>query len=327
MAPLDYTVIDAFTTERFRGNPAAVILFAGSEFPDDDLLRKLTKEFNLSETAFIVAHPSSTPSRPAFYLRWKTPDGEDVSLCGHATLATAHFLFTKHFASRIAEIDAIDLYTVKSGVLTVSLPKGQDIAGTGVDFSPAISMDFPQIIATRLHEESVDVVEHILAAFAGKAGGEHIRAEDIDYVGRTYNGVVVIVNERVDISKLEQINYNTLGKIDTFIIILSSRTPSSFSVPVHSPVTGEAVIPDYVVRVFAPSGGINEDPVTGAAQTTLSPYWTENRVNGKTVGDKLVGYQAFPGRGGVIQTLWDKERERVILTGRAKTVMSGVVYF
>jgi PhzF family phenazine biosynthesis protein len=72
--------VDAFTTRRFTGNPAAVMLMEG--FPEDALLHAIAAENNLAETAFLV------PDGGDYRLRWFTPKVE-VPLCGHATLASA----------------------------------------------------------------------------------------------------------------------------------------------------------------------------------------------------------------------------------------------
>jgi PhzF family phenazine biosynthesis protein len=72
--------IDAFTSRRFAGNPAAVMVFP--EFPDDAALQAISAENNLAETAFLVADGDG------YRLRWFTPLVE-VPLCGHATLASA----------------------------------------------------------------------------------------------------------------------------------------------------------------------------------------------------------------------------------------------
>ena len=75
--------LDAFTTRRFAGNPAAVVVL--DAFGDDDLLQAVAAENNLAETAFLV--PSAgAPSGGRYRLRWFTPTVE-VPLCGHATLA------------------------------------------------------------------------------------------------------------------------------------------------------------------------------------------------------------------------------------------------
>ncbi|WP_030901319.1 PhzF family phenazine biosynthesis protein [Streptomyces sp. NRRL F-5126] len=84
-------IVDAFTDRPFSGNPAGVVLLGHDRFPPDPWLRDVAAEVNLSETAF--AHPLP-PGGPADWaLRWFTPATE-VSLCGHATLATAHVLRT-----------------------------------------------------------------------------------------------------------------------------------------------------------------------------------------------------------------------------------------
>jgi PhzF family phenazine biosynthesis protein len=72
--------VDAFTSQLFGGNPAAVILM--KTFPDDGLLRQIAAENNVPETAFLV------PDSGNYRLRWFTPTVE-VPLCGHATLASA----------------------------------------------------------------------------------------------------------------------------------------------------------------------------------------------------------------------------------------------
>jgi len=72
--------LDAFTTRRFAGNPAAVMLLDG--FLEDAVLQALAAENNLAETAFLV------PEGGDYRLRWFTPTTE-VPLCGHATLASA----------------------------------------------------------------------------------------------------------------------------------------------------------------------------------------------------------------------------------------------
>ena len=72
--------VNAFTAQPFGGNPAAVCLL--TDWLDDDLLRAVASENNLSETAYLV------PRSDHYDLRWFTPRCE-VKLCGHATLASA----------------------------------------------------------------------------------------------------------------------------------------------------------------------------------------------------------------------------------------------
>jgi PhzF family phenazine biosynthesis protein len=90
MRQLPIYQVDAFTSQVFGGNPAAVMPL--DEWLPDDALQKLAMENNLSETAFLVPLPADANSD--FHIRWFTPCTE-VPLCGHATLASAWVVLNK----------------------------------------------------------------------------------------------------------------------------------------------------------------------------------------------------------------------------------------
>src|ERR1700733_7360461 len=77
-------VVDAFTAEPYRGNPAGICVLAAPA--SDGWMQSVAVEMNHAETAFLVK------SKDGYDLRWFTPGGE-VDLCGHATLASAHYLW------------------------------------------------------------------------------------------------------------------------------------------------------------------------------------------------------------------------------------------
>ncbi len=104
MPPLRYFVVDAFTDQPFAGNPAAVVLL--SAWRDDEWLQNVAMEMNLSETAFLVKEGDG------YLLRWFTPKVE-VALCGHATLASAHVLWSEGYAPAAEDIQ----FHTKSGLL------------------------------------------------------------------------------------------------------------------------------------------------------------------------------------------------------------------
>lgn len=85
--PTRLLTVDAFTDTAFSGNPAAVALFDSE--PPAATMQAIAAELNLSETAFPTRRDDG-----AWNLRWFTPLAE-VDLCGHATLASAHVLFTE----------------------------------------------------------------------------------------------------------------------------------------------------------------------------------------------------------------------------------------
>ncbi|MCA9447632.1 MAG: PhzF family phenazine biosynthesis isomerase [Candidatus Omnitrophica bacterium] len=96
--------VDAFTKNPFTGNPAAVCF--PKQDRGDDWLQSVAAEMNLSETAFLQE------TDDGYRLRWFTPTVE-VDLCGHATLASAHVLFSEGCVTE----DSIRFQT-RSGVLT-----------------------------------------------------------------------------------------------------------------------------------------------------------------------------------------------------------------
>ena len=102
--------VDAFTNQPFSGNPAAVCVL--SEPKPDTWLQNVAAEMNLSETAFLL------PQTDGFNLRWFTPTVE-VDLCGHATLASAHVLWSEGY---LTDLQAA-LFKTQSGLL-ISHKKG-----------------------------------------------------------------------------------------------------------------------------------------------------------------------------------------------------------
>ncbi|MGH7447607.1 MAG: PhzF family phenazine biosynthesis protein [Longimicrobiales bacterium] len=115
--------VDAFTSEPFRGNPAAVCVLEGPR--DDGWMAAVAREMNLSETAYLERRSDG------WGLRWFTPATE-VDLCGHATLASAHAIWELELAPRG---DPLRFHT-HSGVLTARLEAG------------GIVLDFPAEPAT-----------------------------------------------------------------------------------------------------------------------------------------------------------------------------------
>ena len=119
--------IDAFTSRPFAGNPACVVEPL-SEWPDTTWMQALARENNAGATAFMVR--GDAPNR--FSLKWFTASVE-VPLCGHATLAAAHALFTETKLGGTAIA-----FDTASGPLSVR------------QTSDGLEMDFPAQAATRI---------------------------------------------------------------------------------------------------------------------------------------------------------------------------------
>jgi len=113
-------IVDAFTSQPFRGNPAGVCFL--EEKVDEGWMQAVAGELNLSETAFLLAEDEG------FNLRWFTPLIE-VDLCGHATLASVHVLWSEGFLAP----DKTARFFTRSGELKARRQPGG-----------WIELDFPQ---------------------------------------------------------------------------------------------------------------------------------------------------------------------------------------
>ena len=135
--------IDAFTSELFKGNPAAVC-----PLPDwlpDDTLQNIAAENNLSETAFFVENGDH------YQIRWFTPEGE-VDLCGHATLATAFVMYNcLNFTSDKIEFDS------KSGLLAVS--RKDDLLVMDFPAQPPVDCDLPVAIRAAFSQKIIGCLQ------------------------------------------------------------------------------------------------------------------------------------------------------------------------
>lgn len=108
---IPFAQIDAFADRPFAGNPAAVMPL--SAWLDDAVLQAIAAENNLSETAFLIPDASGAAD---FELRWFTPAAE-VALCGHATLASGHFVLS---SEPEATRERVTFRTRQAGLLEVA---------------------------------------------------------------------------------------------------------------------------------------------------------------------------------------------------------------
>lgn len=253
--------IDAFTSQTFGGNPAAVCILDSWLSPE--LMQKIAQENNLAETAFAVKKDGQ------YEIRWFTPEVE-VDLCGHATLATAFVLF--HFYE--FDENTIQFYSNRSGNLNVNK------ADNGW-----LTLDFPtdNLIAIQNIEE--------LDTAIGQAPIKTLKGKT-DYM--------MVYQSQKEIEAIEP-NHHLLEKLDVRGVIVTAP--------------GDEV--DFVSRFFAPACGIPEDPVTGSAHTSLSPYWSE--VLDKT---KMTAKQLSQ-RGGDL--VCEYLGERVKISGKAVLYLTGEI--
>jgi predicted PhzF superfamily epimerase YddE/YHI9 len=212
--------VDAFTDSLFGGNPAAVCPL--DAWLPDATMQSIAAENNLAETAFFA------PERGDYALRWFTPTVE-VDLCGHATLASGHVVFSFLEPKR----ERVSFHTVKAGTLTVSR-RGDMLV-----------MDFPARPA-----EPCEPPAGLLAALGG-APREVLRARDHLVV---YASAAEIVALQPDLA--------ALGDVDCWAAIVTAPGEngidfvSRFFAPAQGvpedPVTGSAhctLVPYWAERL------------------------------------------------------------------------------
>jgi PhzF family phenazine biosynthesis protein len=139
--------VDAFTSQAYGGNPAAVCVL--TEAPLDAWMQQVAQEMNLSETAFFY------PEDDGFRLRWFTPTVE-VNLCGHATLATCHVLWTEG----ILTTDQQAKFYTRSGVLTARCL--EDWIELNFPANPSQAIAIPDGLAEALGVQPETVAENSL---------------------------------------------------------------------------------------------------------------------------------------------------------------------
>lgn len=253
--------VDAFSDQRFRGNPAAVVPLMG--WLTDEQMQQIAMENNLAETAYFI------PKEDGFHLRWFTPNKE-VRLCGHATLATAHVLF-EHLNYPHSEIRFDSL----GGELIVNRQ------------GKAYVMDFPT--------DTIHLVEQ-----PGEVFAEALNAKPLEiYKGK--DDYIAVFNHWEEIVALQP-DFNEIGFIEARGIIATAPGKDT----------------DFISRCFYPAYGVNEDPVTGSAHTSLTPLWS------KKLGKKeLTALQASQ-RTGYLTCI--NKGDRVNLIGNATTYLMGTIW-
>ncbi|MCB1117858.1 MAG: PhzF family phenazine biosynthesis protein [Chlamydiia bacterium] len=158
---MNFWQVDAFADKIFEGNPAAVFIF--DREPSVDLMMKIAREMNLSETAFVIKGED-------LQIRWFTPNAE-VNLCGHATLSAAHILWQEGLVEN-SEI----IFKSRSGSLRVTR--------SGIGYT----LDFP--LQPPTEQRDSDLVMQILGLepeFIGSNGEDCMAVVLNDEIVRTFS--------------------------------------------------------------------------------------------------------------------------------------------
>ena len=240
----DLYQVDAFTNNIFSGNPACVVPLKA--WLTDDILLKIAQENAVSETAFFIDKGKDVD------LRWFTPD-QEIDLCGHATLSTAHVLKSvlNYTSNKI-------LFNTMSGQLKVIYK--DDLYYLDFPSRKAKSAILPKEIEMSLNIQPKEVFK------------------SRDYM-LVYESQKEVEDIKINRQFFDKINLCHGGVI----------------------VTSKGDVVDFVSRYFTPQATILEDPVTGSAHCTLTPFWSF------TLGKKELNALQISNRGGKL--ICKKHRE------------------
>lgn len=252
--------VDAFSSQVFRGNPAAVCPL--DAWLDDGVLQAIAAENNLSETAFLLRR------EPDWEIRWFTPVTE-VRLCGHATLASAFVLFE----ALQPETDRVTFHS-RSGPLTVR--RSGDL----------LVMDFPARRSLPCPASAG------LTVALGRDPLEVLRSEE---------DTMAVLGSEAEVRDLRP-DIPRLASLVARGLIVTAPGNSA----------------DFVSRFFAPGAGIPEDPVTGSAHCTLTPFWAAR------LGKRNLRALQVSRRGG--ELFCEDRGDRVAIAGRAVCYLEGAIY-
>ena len=290
--------VDAFTKERFRGNPAGVV--PNAEGLTEAQMLAIARELNNSETAFVF--PAQGPDHD-IHVRFFTPTME-VPLCGHATMAT-------HYVRALEE--NMDSCRVVQKTLAGLIPV--DITKENGDYTMTMTQGAISI--------GEPFAPELVAEIAGAMGFgvEHIRSDCPVCIASTGYGKVMVA---IDSNEL----LHTLDPDKAKLIAISKKIGcNGYYVFTLNP--GEEDLAHG--RMFSPAGGIPEDPVTGNANGPLGAYLVHFGLCQDGVEDhfsfRIVQGEAI-GRAGRMQVDVDVENGAPVLvklTGKAVTVFSAQI--
>lgn len=274
--------IDAFTSEPFKGNPAAVVL---DNSLSENEMKNIAAEMNLSETAFL-----SDSELANFNLRWFTPKSE-VKLCGHATIASLHYLYEKNLIKENSTIT----FSTKSG----NLKAGRNNSSYWMQL-PIINFSRVENSLTELYSALGLKSEQINNdAFIGSNG----------YLFICVDNLTTLFNLRPDFNRISE-------------ILSSQNNFSDIAIYTLQTIESESVAH---IRFFAPNEGIFEDPATGSAagpllllleKQNLIKNFSNDRIYIIEQGDVL----NRPGRIGVS---YNSKENILKIFGKAVTTLKG----
>ena len=239
---LKFHTLDVFTTDRFCGNPLAVVLDADAL--DTAMMLKITREFNLSETVFVMA--SEKPAHTA-RIRIFTPGGE-MPFAGHPTVGTAALLAELRSPETNGERDALVVLEENIGTVRVGVRQKPG--------SPAhAEFDAPKLPEPTAGVPPVDLLAAALGLIPSEIGLENHRpcaySAGVPFVFVPVQTLDVIARAGVHMAHWGA----AFGKTHAAYLYCRETVHATSS---------------FHARMFGPNLGVTEDPATGSAAAAFA---------------------------------------------------------
>jgi trans-2,3-dihydro-3-hydroxyanthranilate isomerase len=299
---LSFHTLDVFTHRKFGGNPLAVVLGADQLTPEQ--MQTITREFNLSETTFVM-----TPEDPAHTAKVRIffPGGE-MPFAGHPTLGTAALLAELNQIGA-ADFDSHITLELQAGLTPVRISRRGGLLN-GVFTAPVVPFHAPVT----------------LPSIADTARALNLSAEDLSFNGHRVASLeggprffYVPVKSRaaLEASKVLEPYWSQLIKpmkgVDAAYVYTRG---------------GDGAETAFRARMYAPTGGIAEDPATGSATALLAAQLltAEKLADGTHQWQLEQGYEmGRPSDLSLEADVKDGKLKAVRVGGSAVRMMSGML--
>lgn len=271
--------VDAFTSEKFGGNPVGVVLDADEL--DESTMRKIARELNLSETAFILKS-----EKGSFQIRYFTPTGHEIVFCGHSTVGALYMIAKeRRFGIEKAGRYPFDIETL-SGILKMEVELDDKEEIQVAYETPTIKLRSTPIS----HEE------------VAKAAGFDLSLLDTSFpvmYEETNKDLFIVVRSLADLKKIEcdPKSFAHFSK-QADIIALCILSKEAFDQKNQ-----------FHMRCFAPVVGIPEDPFTGSVLGGLAAYVDRFKLLPKDAHSFCVEQGHFIERPGVVKVEFSKKQD------------------
>lgn len=240
-----YAVLDVFTEEALSGNPLAIVLDADGL--DTDRMQQIAREFNLSETVFVL--PPDNPAHTA-KVRIFTPATE-LPFAGHPTVGTAIYLGRERFGGSAGDVDAMVVLEETVGPVRCGVVLRE--AG-----NPYAEFDLPRLPEVSDAAPGVEAVAEALGLAPHEIGFGHyavaVSDAGVPFVIVPVNGLEAARRARPQPEKWSRVFGEGSGHDSIYLFTAEVERPGA----------------SFHTRMFGLGMGIGEDPATGAAAAAFA---------------------------------------------------------